>query len=119
MVDLSEFTLTDLVNAVRSAFTQTDTRPELNTVVRAPRITIRDRIRHIVGNIKTGQHTSFRRLLGKGHTRLEVVVTFLAMLELVKRRYLKAQQDVLFGDIELMPAEEWDDNPEFETEFGE
>ena len=119
VVDLSEFTLTDLVNAVRSAFTQVDTRPELNTVVRAPRITIRDRIRHIVGNIKTSQRTSFRRLLGKGHTRLEVVVTFLAMLELVKRRYLKAQQDVLFGDIELVPAEEWDDNPEFETEFGE
>ena len=48
-----------------------------------------------------------------------MVVTFLAMLELVKRRYLNAQQDALFGDIELVPAEEWNDNPEFETEFGE
>jgi chromatin segregation and condensation protein Rec8/ScpA/Scc1 (kleisin family) len=41
------------------------------------------------------------------------------MLELVKRRYLKAQQETIFGDIELVPAEEWDDNPEFEIEFGE
>ncbi len=119
VLDLSEFTLNDLVNAVGSAFAQADTRPELKTVVSAPRITIRDRIRHIVGNIKSNQHTSFRRLLGKSHTRLEVVVTFLAMLELVKRRYLNAQQDSLFGDIELAPAEEWDDNPEFEIEFGE
>ena len=119
IVDLSEYTLNDLVNAVRSAFEQAEERPELKTVVSAPRITIRDRIRHIVSKINISQQTSFRRLLGVGHTRMEVVVTFLAMLELVKRRYLEASQEALFGDIELVPAEAWDDNPEFETEFGE
>jgi segregation and condensation protein A len=119
VLDLSEYTLNDLFNAVKSAFAQADNRPELKTVVAAPRITIRDRIKHIVSNIKISQRTSFRRLLGKRHTRLEIVVTFLAMLELVKRRYLKAQQDALFGDIDLVPAEEWDENPEFEIEFGE
>jgi segregation and condensation protein A len=119
VLDLSEYTLNDLVNAVKSAFAQADNRPELKTVVSAPRITIRDRIRHIISNIKITQRTSFRRLLGQSHTRLEVVVTFLAMLELVKRRYLKAQQEALFGDIDLVPAEEWDENPEFEIEFGE
>jgi segregation and condensation protein A len=119
VVDLSEYTLNDLVNAVQSAIVQADNRPELKTVVAAYRITIRDRIRHIVGKINISQHTTFRRLLGVSHTRMEVVVTFLAMLELVKRRYLKAQQETIFGDIELVPAEEWDDNPEFEIEFGE
>ncbi len=119
VVDLSEFSLNDLVNAARAAFTQIDNRPELKTVVSAPRITIRDRIRHIVGNIKNSQRTSFRQLLSRNHSRMEIVVTFLAMLELVKRHYLKAQQETLFGDIELVTAEDWDDNPEFETEFGE
>jgi len=119
ILDLSDYTLNDLVNAIKTVFTQADNRPELKTVVSAPRITIRDRIRHIISNIKISQHTSFRRLLGQSHTRLEVVVTFLAMLELVKRRYLKAQQVALFGDIDLIPAEEWDENPEFEIEFGE
>ncbi|MFC1996203.1 segregation and condensation protein A [Chloroflexota bacterium] len=119
VVDLSEYTLHDLVNAVQSAFVQADNRPALNTVVAAHRITIRDRIRHIVGKFKNTQHTTFSRLLGVRHTRMEVVVTFLAMLELVKRRYLNAQQEALFGDIELVPAEEWDDDPEFEIEFGE
>ena len=118
-VDLSEYTLNDLVHAVRSAFAQAEDRPELKTVVAAPRITIRDRIRHIVSRIKISQQTSFRNILGAGHTRMEIVVTFLAMLELVKRRYLEARQEALFGDIELVPAEEWDDNPEFDTEFGE
>jgi segregation and condensation protein A len=119
VVDLSEYTLNDLVNAVRSAFAQVDDRPELKTVVSAPRISIRDRIRHIVDRIKTSHHISFRRLLGAQNSRMEVVVTFLAMLELVKRRYLEARQDALFGDILLEPAEGWDENPEFEIEFGE
>jgi segregation and condensation protein A len=119
VLDLSEFTLNDLVAAMQAAFTQTDNRPELKTVVAAPRITIRDRIRHIVTQVKIGQRTSFRQLLGARRTRLEVVVTFLAMLELVKRRFLHASQESLFGDIDLEPAEAWDENPEFEIEFGE
>ena len=118
-LDLSGFTVQDLAAAARAAFIHADNRPELRTVVAPPRITIRDRIRHIVTQIKTGQRTTFRRLLGKRHTRLEVVVTFLAMLELVKRRFLQAEQEALFGDIELRPAEGWDENIEFETEFGE
>jgi segregation and condensation protein A len=119
VVDLSEYSLNDLYNAVKTAFAQADNRPELKTVVAAHRITIRDRIRHIVNRIKTNQRTSFRRLLGTRHSRMEVVVTFLAMLELVKRRYLNAKQEALFGDIDLIPAEEWDENPEFDIEFGE
>jgi len=119
VVDLSEYTLNDLVNAVCTAFAKIDNRPELKTVVAPHRITIRDRIRYIVRNIKSSERTSFRRLLGIRHTRLEIVVTFLAMLELIKRRYLSAHQEKLFGDIELEPAEAWDDNPEFDTEFGE
>jgi segregation and condensation protein A len=119
VVDLSEFTLNDLVNTVLTAYAKIDNRPELKTVVAPHRITIRDRIRHIVRYFKNRERTSFRRLLDDRHTRMEVVVTFLAMLELIKRRYLQAQQEKLFGDIELEPAEAWDDNPEFETEFGE
>ena len=118
-LDLSGFTIQDLAEAARAAFIHADNRPELKTVVAPPRITIRDRIRHIVTQIKTGQRTSFSRLLGKRRTRLEVVVTFLAMLELIKRRFLQAEQETLFGDIELRPAEGWQDDIEFETEFGE
>jgi segregation and condensation protein A len=118
-VDLSGYTVQDLAAAARAAFLQVDNRPELQTVVKRPRITIRDRIRHIINIIKGNQATSFRRLLSKRRSRMEVVVTFLAVLELIKLRYLRADQAMLFGDIHLEPAESWDDNPEFETEFGE
>lgn len=42
------------------------------------------------------------RLLGK--TKEEAILSFLAFLELVKRRRLFARQPVLFGDIEVMTA---------------
>ncbi len=41
------------------------------------------------------------------------------MLELVKRRFIQAQQESLFGDIALEPATEWNEETDFELEFGE
>ncbi len=55
-------------------------------------------IRTYVSKITTG---SFRELVQKAETRSEVVVSFLAMLELVKQRELHTAQDDLFGDIKL------------------
>jgi len=118
-LDLSGFNVQSLAESARAAFVHADDRPELRTVVAPPRVTIRDRIRHIVTRIRSGRRASFRALLSKRRTRLEVVVTFLAMLELIKRHFLQAEQDTLFGDIELRPAEGWDEDIEFETEFGE
>ncbi len=119
-VDLSEFTLADIVTAARNAFIEADNRQELGTVVAPPRITIREKIGVIVTSLRGKGTTSFRQLLGKnGRSRLEVVVTFLAMLELVKRRLVRAQQEALFGDIHLEASETWDDDLDFELEFGE
>ncbi|HAD07413.1 MAG TPA: hypothetical protein DCE76_09690 [Anaerolineaceae bacterium] len=57
--------------------------------------------------------TTFRSLLQPNISRVEVVVTFLALLELVKRRIVAAQQNGLFSDIEVQPAT--DLNPEIEN----
>jgi chromatin segregation and condensation protein Rec8/ScpA/Scc1 (kleisin family) len=48
---------------------------------------------------------------------MEIVVTFLAMLELVKRYRLQANQDGLFGDIEIARMEEWKEDEEIDIEF--
>jgi segregation and condensation protein A len=62
--------------------------------------------------------TTFRALLQFQNDRLELIVTFLAMLELIKRRAVKADQPELFGDIQLAPAEALDDNEALaEVEF--
>jgi segregation and condensation protein A len=44
----------------------------------------------------------FSQLMGEGSSRLEIIVTFLAVLELVKQREVVAQQDGTFGEIVLI-----------------
>jgi segregation and condensation protein A len=53
------------------------------------------------------------------NNRLEIVVTFLAMLELIKRRIVGANQTSLFGDIELQSEGEWGHLEDQELEFDE
>jgi len=48
---------------------------------------------------------------------LEIVVTFLAMLELVKRYHIQAHQENLFSDIEIDRMEEWKEDEEIDIEF--
>ena len=64
-------------------------------------------------------NVAFRSLIRPGHSRLEIVVTFLALLELIKRHLVRASQDDLFGEISLEVSEAWDNFTDFETEFGE
>ena len=119
VLDLSDFTLDDLVAAARQAFIEADNRQDLGTVVAAPRITIREKIGLIVKSVRKGGMTTFKHLLGDRRNRLDIVVTFLAMLELVKLHFVNAKQERTFGDITIQPAEMWQDDAEFELEFGE
>ena len=46
----------------------------------------------------------FEALLSRSVTRLEVIVTFLALLELIKLHEVEVIQDATFGEIYLLPA---------------
>ncbi len=117
MLDLSGLTVEDLQRALLEALAPpADDRP-LSQVVAAPQVHIRDQIRLIVAAIRSRGKTSFRRLMRRVRSRLEVVVTFLAVLELVKQRRVTATQERLFGDIELTPAEGWQGGQEIEFEL--
>ncbi|MGA2111301.1 MAG: segregation/condensation protein A [Anaerolineales bacterium] len=118
-LDLSGLTLEDLFRAAAMGLSRKPELRPLSMVVSAPRVTIREQIRHIAESIRRDGRAFFHRLVGGFHTRMEVVVAFLAMLELVKRRQVILRQSDLFGEIELLPTETWDDNAEFELEFGE
>lgn len=118
IVDLSNLTLSDLIAAAQSIFAP-DRRPPLDTVVRAPKVTIRDKIKTITHTLRQHRQTTFSILLGNKRTRLDTVVTFLAMLELVKRSLVKVTQGKLFGEINVEASETWNEQTEFELEFGE
>ncbi len=112
-------TLDDLLTAARAAF-QMRPRPPPKRVITPHTITLREKIRTIIHTLTHRGRATFSALLGKRPTRLEAVVTFLALLELVKQRLVQAQQETLFGEIEILPAS--DDLPtdvEIASEFGE
>lgn len=62
---------------------------------------------------------SFRNLLEKQHSRVQVIVTFLSVLELMKMGHIHVDQESLFGDIEIEVATDpdtWKNLTEFADE---
>ncbi|MDP2586414.1 MAG: ScpA family protein [Candidatus Komeilibacteria bacterium] len=64
-------------------------------------ISIREKIMHITEMILHKVTFSFKQLIGAGHDRTEVIVSFLAILELVKQRTLDVEQGELFAEINI------------------
>jgi segregation and condensation protein A len=116
-LDTSNLTLEALLTAAASVYARSKLKEPLASVIAAPKITIREKIDLIAKTIKQIQHASFRSLLGDKPSRLEVVVTFLALLELVKRYRVEARQEALFSDIQIDRLEDWTDDEEIELEF--
>jgi segregation and condensation protein A len=116
-LDLSGLSLDLLIAAANSAFAKGAEKESLDSVIAAPRITIREKIDLIASALKLHPRATFRSLIGDNPTRLEIVVTFLALLELVKRYRVAARQAGLFSDIEIDRLEEWKDGEDLELEF--
>lgn len=116
-LDLSNLTLEKLISAAESALSKGKDKKPLTTVISAPRVTIREKIDYITKALKNIQRMSFSGLITDKATRVEIVVTFLALLELVKRYHITAKQDVLFGDIEFERSEGWKEDEEIDIEF--
>lgn len=62
-------------------------------------IHIHEKIQHIKDLIITEATLSFQRVLTEAPTKTEKIVSFLAMLELVKQRIITVEQERLFDDI--------------------
>jgi segregation and condensation protein A len=111
------YSLEDLISAARHALRMLEEKESVDTVVRPPKITIKEKITEIRRKLKSAGGASFKSLLGEGYTRVEVVVTFLALLELVRRFRIRAVQDNTFSDILIESTEDWDDNEDFDLDF--
>ncbi|MBX4187155.1 MAG: segregation/condensation protein A [Candidatus Doudnabacteria bacterium] len=78
---------------------------ELKEIMRLPQqvmkevVSISEKIVHIQNLIASKLETSLSTLLKEAKTKTEVIVTFLALLELTKQRILTLEQDQHFGDI--------------------
>jgi segregation and condensation protein A len=97
-LDLEGVSLNDLVEAVRQAL-QTRPAPPVSEVVPPLVVSIADKMAEILDSVAERGRVSFQRLLAKSRSRLEVIATFLALLELIKEHEVVVRQERLFGDI--------------------
>lgn len=116
-LDLSGLTLADLLEAAESGLMREKEKQALGTVITPPKITIRQKIAQIAARLSSQRQARFMELVENSRSRLEIVVTFLALLELVKRYRVIARQEALFGEIHIERTEEWHEGEEFELEF--
>lgn len=99
--------LSELLAAARTAFLGAPSATSADVpggMVVPFTLTIHDQITHIRRVTAEGQRVTFRNLLTHTHHRLEIIVTLLAVLELIKRRQIEVTQDQAFGEILIVPV---------------
>lgn len=120
-LDLAGLTLADLQRAMIEVLQQQPEPDQLERAVEIPQVRVRDKIMAILGSIRRIGRVNFRSLVKSARSRLEIVVSFIALLELIKQRQVEATQAELFGDIEVTPGRDWtaDQEFDFDLEFEE
>lgn len=72
------------------------------------RISLLDRIQWLLDRLRSARRMRFSDLFEGTTTRSELIVTFLALLELIRLQVIGAVQSVRFGEIEVVVLEEGD-----------
>ena len=87
----------DKIDPIRSKYGQIEQEP----------VNVSERMSDISSQIKKSRKPlSFRRLMKDHATKEDVIVTFLAVLELIRNGTVTVRQEALFDDIEIEPADE-------------
>lgn len=106
IVDLGDVTLDDLLETVREVLAVKPPAPSVNNSVPPIVVTIANQMDLIERATSRRKKVSFRRIMEQAATRLEIIVTLLALLEMVKQLRVRMQQDSSFGDILIVRVEE-------------
>mgnify|MGYP001344832446 FL=1 len=103
-ISLEDVSIFDLISAFNEALRKAP-REELKEIF-AEKFTVAEKIDVIVGIMRSKGRASLSRLLAGMTHRYEMVCTFLAILELIRLKQIRAKQSDHFGDIDLVPVEE-------------
>ena len=99
----AEASIFDLLNAVSNVLKRF-AAPEDSRDVFEDKWTVSEKIEHILRAVTDRAHLRFAELFEGVTSRTEVVVTFLAVLELIRLRQIRAAQTAEFGEIEIFRA---------------
>lgn len=105
-LDLGNISKVSLLEAIRAALERAASLEESVSVARPRQMTIQDQIRRLRFRVQGGSAVPFNELLTPQSSRLEIAVTLLAILELIKRREVYAVQEELFGPITIVGTDD-------------
>ena len=100
----NEASLFDLLNAVNSVLQRFNQRPEQRDIFE-DKWSVSEKIEQLLREIAGRPRLKFSELFAGATSRSEVVVTFLALLELIRLKQLAAVQNEPFGEIEICRGE--------------
>lgn len=101
---LERVTIKNLLRALNQALQRLPPEPEPERLQRAV-INIAERRQTILAMVSRGGRVPFSLLVRECRTRLEAIVTFLAVLDLIKTEELAAEQSASFEEIVLVRVE--------------
>jgi segregation and condensation protein A len=98
-INLSDLNLFDLLDAFKSVLEKLPEQRSMEIVVQE--LSVQDRMSVILDSLEGQESVSFYSLFEQDKTRICVIVTFLALLELVRLKLVRIVQADLFGAIRL------------------
>jgi segregation and condensation protein A len=99
----------DLISAFQKLL---EKAPELTLEITRETLTVKDKINYIIEQLEKEDGIKFEDLFGESYTRITLIVTFLALLEIVRLGLVKLYQESAFGQI-------WVLNPRLNNETEE
>jgi segregation and condensation protein A len=100
---LGEVGIFQLINAFQTVIKRIEARQEVQEIS-GERFSVSEKIDMILRQVATGAPIRFSDLFGAVVSRVEVVVTFLALLELIRLKQVRAVQKSIFEEIEIAGA---------------
>jgi len=97
----SNITLQDLASSFQKILLQLESEDQLQRKEKTIKkiVTLRERIRYLIKELTGGKKYRFSDLVKGGEERMEIIVTFLALLYLARENLIKIKQAVSFGEI--------------------
>ncbi len=99
-LQLGEVSIFQLINAFQNVIKRVEAREDLGEIF-GERFTVSEKIETILQRIANGASVRFSELFADIASRVEIVVTFLALLELIRLKQVRALQPETFGEIEI------------------
>ena len=110
VIDKNEFAACFAEVRTRYNIRQNDNREKMERILKVEKVSLKDKMKQVVASVIKRAKTKFSELFSSDKSsKAEIVTGFLALLELTRRKRVKAEQKENFGEIVILPGEEIED----------